>query len=57
MKKLKLYMKLYKNAIVEVHDDDKTYLSAIPWMVFLREWLTTCSDTIKFVPPWKITLD
>ncbi len=53
---------LYKNAIVEVHDGDIIYLSAIPWKVYFEYLFKRClgifDEEVKifFVPPWKVSI-
>ena len=56
---------LYRKAIVEVHDNNEVYLSALPWSVYLktRFWrlfhLLTFDDTfsLRLVFPWQIVID
>lgn len=53
---------LYKNAMVEVHDDNKIYLAAIPWKIYFEYLFKKCLGIfdeeveIFFVPPWKVSI-
>lgn len=53
---------LYKNAMVEVHDGNEIYLSAIPWKVYFEYLFKKCLGIfdkdikIFFVPPWKVSI-
>lgn len=58
-------IRLYRNAIVEVHDNNEVYLSAIPWREYLRVrfWrlfhLITFDNTfsLRLVFPWQVVID
>jgi len=58
-------IRLYRNAIVEVHDNNEVYLSAIPWSVYLKTrlgqllHLVTFDNTfsLRLVFPWQIVID